>query len=324
MKRVLLILVIALCVIPVSAQDATPEPTAEVTETPVDLTNIFTEPGIFEVNQPFGGRDRSYLVSIPESYFPSEAPMPLVVVLHGAGGNGEGMISLTDFSPLNELANFIAVYPNGLNGFWNDGRIGDPRIDDTIDDVSFLTTLVLSMQDTLNIDASRVYFTGYSMGGFMSMRVACRAPEMVAAVASVAATMPQYILSECAGTTPIPFMLIHGTNDTVIPWLGYVTQSGTGYLSALDTAAYWANRNGCEAPSGIVDFPDIDPDDETRVLIETYQNCTNDAEVSLVGVYRGGHTWAGHPFRGLSQLGLTTNDLDATATIWTFFNAHQR
>ncbi|MDX2161068.1 MAG: alpha/beta fold hydrolase [bacterium] len=317
-------------------ESATPESTlpAQAVSDPTaesdGLRGIFTEPGIFAVSQSVAGRDRSYLVAIPENYFVGDQPFALLLVLHGAGGTGENMVSLTDFYDLTTTEPFIAVFPDGLNGVWNDGRAGDPRIDSTVDDVSFLNGLIETMRDALNIDPARVYVTGYSMGGFMGMRLACRVPDKIAALATVAATLPQYLLEECGGAEPppglrpLPFLLVHGTNDVVVPWIGVITRSGSGYLSALDTVNHYAARNQCTGGGRIEDTDDVDADDGTRVLIETYENCTDDAEVGLIGVYRGGHTWPGHPFRGFSQLGLTSLDIDATRVIWAFFNRHTR
>ena len=348
MKRLCLIVIVALMALPVFAQEATPETTpettpdaesaestieatAEATAQPTpDLRGLFTEPGIFELSQTYAGIPRSYLISIPERYFETDEPagtfVPLIIALHGAGGRGEQMVGITGLSELSETEGFIVVYPDGLNGVWNDGRDGDPRIDPTLDDLSFINGIIETAIAALNVDETRVYLTGYSMGGFLAQRVACVIPQKIAGIAVVAATMPQYVLPDCQDASiPMPFMLIHGTNDTVVPWLGVVTQSGSGYLSALDTAYGWANRNGCDFPETIEALPDVDPDDGTRVMRETYEGCIDDSTVVLLGVYRGGHTWAGTPFASLSSnLGLTTMDIQSSVVMWEFFSQHAR
>lgn len=318
--------------LPVLAQESTlgGAPDSQATaETAPSTRGIFTEPGIFAISQPYAGVERTYLVSIPEDYFASgaesETPYPLVVALHGAGGTGQRMVGITGLSAMSETEGFIVAYPDGLNGIWNDGREGDARVDSTLDDVGFIVGLIETLTEALNVDARRVYLTGYSMGGFLAQRIACIVPEQIAGIALVAATMPQYVLPDCADArVPMPTMIVHGTNDVVIPWIGVTTQNGGGYLSALDTAFGWANRNGCDLNTTIEALPDLDPNDGTRVLMETYTGCTDDASVVLVGVYRGGHTWAGRPFASLSQLGLTTMDFDATSGIWAFLSQHTR
>jgi polyhydroxybutyrate depolymerase len=44
--------------------------------------------------------------------------------------------------------------------------------------------------------------------------------------------------------------------------------------------------------------------------------------VILYGIYGGGHTWPGSPFDAPFELGLTSMDINATETIWAFFEAH--
>jgi polyhydroxybutyrate depolymerase len=47
------------------------------------------------------------------------------------------------------------------------------------------------------------------------------------------------------------------------------------------------------------------------------------AEVVLLVVKGGGHTWPGHPSRE-RLLGPTTRDFDANEVMWQFFAAHHR
>jgi polyhydroxybutyrate depolymerase len=67
------------------------------------------------------GVEREYYVHAPESYDGSE-PVPLVLALHGGGGNAEKMDKLTGFNDVADREGFIVVYPEGVNKHWNDGR----------------------------------------------------------------------------------------------------------------------------------------------------------------------------------------------------------
>ncbi|MFN8530335.1 MAG: alpha/beta fold hydrolase [Anaerolineae bacterium] len=328
MKRIFLGLLLGftccLSSIRAAAQETTPEPTAEPRP---DISALFTEPGTFNIRQPIAGRDRTYAISLPAAYFAPDAAstfFPLLLVLHGATDTGEHWARVTNFTDLAEEAGFIVVYPDGLNGVWNDGRTGDPRIDPAIDDLSFLNGVIDTLIEGFRVDTTRIYVTGYSMGGFMAIRLACRLPDRIAAVAAVAAALPQYLVGECAGTTPMPFMLIHGTNDTTIPWIGLTTRDGSGFLSASETVNFFVQRDECAPSQSIQEAPDADPSDGTRVLISTYENCSGGAHVALVGVYLGGHTWPGHPFTSLGDPGVTSMDVDATRLVWAFLSAHHR
>jgi polyhydroxybutyrate depolymerase len=303
-----------------STTEANVEPTAEATAEstlPPGAFADFPGPGSYTVRQPYADIERSYRVYIPERYSDEGDPVPLLIVMHGAGGDGASAEAMTGFNTLAEAENFIAVYPNGVNNAWNDGRQGDPRISN-IDDVRFLSDVVEFMGRSLNIDPQRVYATGYSMGGMMAFRLGCERPDLFAAVGSVASTMPYYLLDRCDGTAPIPVIVFHGTDDRVVPWTGI----SNAYLSAGQTIGYWGDHNACTGDFPIENMPDADPTDHTQVLRQALTECA--ADMVLYGVFWGGHTWPGHPINPALQLGQTSLDVDASAVIWEFFEAHER
>src|SRR5689334_18553304 len=59
-----------------------------------------------------GGRDRTYFVHLPPSY-DGRNKVPLILVLHGGGGNAEGAANLTDMNPRADSHGFVVVYPDG-------------------------------------------------------------------------------------------------------------------------------------------------------------------------------------------------------------------
>jgi poly(3-hydroxybutyrate) depolymerase len=67
------------------------------------------------------GIKRAYHLHIPSSYRESIAA-PLVVALHGGGGNGQKMEKLSRLSLLADQAGFIVAYPDAVERHWNDGR----------------------------------------------------------------------------------------------------------------------------------------------------------------------------------------------------------
>ena len=92
------------------------------------------------------------------------------------------------------------------------------------------------------------------------------------------------------------------------------------YLSAGQTTGFWRDHNQCADEFTIEPLPDTDPDDYTLVMRQQMHDCA--ADVTLYGVYFGGHTWPGHPIRVNFQLGQTSRDIDATELIWAFFSSH--
>lgn len=297
-------------------EEPTPEATAESTlEVTAEATSNFPGAGSYTIQDTIGGLQRTYRIYIPETDDPN-ALMPLVIVLHGAGGTGAWMESFTGFNDLADEEKFVVVYPDGINRVWNDGRIGDARIGN-IDDVDFMTQIIDFVSEKLPVEG--VYVTGYSMGGMLSFRLACELPDKIHAIASVASTFPEYLLSTCRNTDPVPVLIIQGTDDPVVPWVGI----RGGYLSAANSLTYWANHNNCSTESGIGVQDDTDSNDHTRVLQQGFSECEGDADVTLYGVIFGGHTWPGRPFEAPFELGLTSADIDATQVIWEFFSAHE-
>ena len=67
------------------------------------------------------GRERTYQLHLPDSY-DGTTPLPVVVALHGGGGNVAKARRGYRLEPLADRDGFIIVYPQGLDGHWNDGR----------------------------------------------------------------------------------------------------------------------------------------------------------------------------------------------------------
>ena len=117
------------------------------------------------------GVERTYYVYAPRTV-DSAQPVPLLIVLHGGGGNGRQIMRFTGFNQVARDNGFIAVYPEGIDHHWNDGRVFRKAPTDT-DDVAFISALIDQMAADYSIDSTRIYATGISNGGFMSYRLAC-------------------------------------------------------------------------------------------------------------------------------------------------------
>lgn len=286
--------------------DLTPEATSEPSPT-------FPEPGSYTAREQYGDLERRYRIYIPAAYAERDEPAALVLVFHGAGGTGAWIESFSGFNELADEAGFVVIYPDGVNGAWNDGRQGDPRVG-AVDDLAFVSDMLAYLRQTLDID--RVYATGYSMGGMFSFRLGCEMRDQISGVASVASTFPEYLLNTCRDTPPVPVIVLHGTDDPVVPWQGV----RGGYLSAANSLTFWGLHNECQTASALEVLADLVTTDGTIVLRESQTDCTDDADVVLYGVYLGGHTWPGRPIEAPFELGNTTLDIDAAQIIWNFFN----
>jgi polyhydroxybutyrate depolymerase len=125
----------------------------------------------------------------------------------------------------------------------------------------------------------------------------------------------------------MPVLLIHGTQDPLVPWDGgdvQVFRRKRGrVLSASETVAFWVKHNGC-APTPVITYePDQDPTDGTKVRREEYRSGKDGSEVLLYAVEGGGHTWpGGWQYLPERIIGKTCRDLQASEVIWEFFKRY--
>jgi polyhydroxybutyrate depolymerase len=271
--------------------------------------------------------ERTYSVHVSSSYDPS-IPTPLVIVLHGGGGTGKGMVKLTGFNDIADKENFIVVYPNGFEKHWNDGRgvQWQSHVENT-DDVSFISALIDHLSAELNINASMVYVAGISNGGMMSHRLGCELSQKIAAISPVASNIPANQASIWSPSRPVPVLIINGTDDPLEHWKGGEIRLGRNtygvVLSVADTVKFWVEKNQCSASPVITQLPDTDPTDGTTVRTEVYGGCQDGAEVVLYAIEGGGHTWPGGlQYLPQSVIGRTSREFNASEIIWQFFKAH--
>lgn len=116
-----------------------------------------------------GGVVRDIIVTAPSGL---NKPA-LVIVMHGMNGWHKGHQESTKFDQVAEREKFVVVYPNGIDGAWD---ISGNR------DINFIEAIIDTMAQRYDVDRSRVYCTGWSMGGMMSYHLACNIPEKIAAI----------------------------------------------------------------------------------------------------------------------------------------------
>jgi polyhydroxybutyrate depolymerase len=269
-----------------------------------------------------GGVTRNYLLHVPAS-LPAGKSAPLVLVFHGGGGHDWNMPGFTHFDDLADQEGFYVAYPDALNRHWNDSR-GESDADD----VGFTRALIAELERAHPIDAHRIYATGISNGGFFSNRLACDLGDKIAAIASVAATMPQPLAAECKPARPISVLYMQGTEDPLVGinggTVGFVKARGRGEsISLADSAKFWRAIDGIAAVPEVKDFPDR-VGDGTHVHREIYTGGKDDTEIDLYTIEGGGHTWPG----GIQYLpkvivGKASQNLNATRTVWEFFENQQ-
>jgi len=278
------------------------------------------------------GIERTYHLYIPSTYNGKKS-VPLLIVLHGGGGTGKDMEEKTTLRGFDKLAeeNFIVVYPDAVENHWNDGR-NDPYAysqQHNINDAGFISALIDHLKEEYNIDDTRIYVTGMSNGGMMTFRLGCELSDKITAIATVAASMPMNLYNSCTPSNKIPVLMIHGTDDPIIPWNGgYVHIFGKNrgrVISILQTVNFWVEHNNCTLQSNKTYLLDVDPNDGTHVWKEEYVNEIDCVKVVLYGIEGGGHTWPGGLRRWPEQLvGKMSNDVNVCEVIWDFLKEFKK
>jgi polyhydroxybutyrate depolymerase len=252
----------------------------------------------------YGGVSRQYLTYVPASYT-GATPVPVVFCLHGLGDNMNNFYNI-GMKFVADTANFIVVVPQALvapfaGTAWNSGAgLNGFTLNANVDDVGFINAIIDTLIANYNIDQRRVFSCGFSMGGFMSQRLACELNDRIAAVASVAGTIGNTLI--CNPGRSVPICHFHGTADSTI----YYNDNQYGN-DPEELVEFWAQNNGCNASPTITLLPDL-ASDGLLVSHYVYDGCSAAGDVELFRVDSAEHVWLG-----------PSNDIFYTTEIWKFF-----
>ena len=232
------------------------------------------------------GVNRSYVLHIPPNFQPNTSA--LVIALHGSQGSGSQFQDMTLLSNKADEAGFAIAYPDALlsnqghtlwSVFYNDFAFnGTPP-----DDVGFLRQLINTLQANLHPDPKKVYVTGFSVGGYMAHRVGVQLSDLVAAIGVVEGTLsaiaPGDPRTVGAATAPVSVIILHGDQDTAIPYCGDSTATSIE-TSQEQTFNYWTGSlgNGCSSFDTTAPLCDAGGN-ITSVVEKDATQCWSNAEV---------------------------------------------
>ena len=271
-----------------------------------------------------GGRQRTYHVHD----FGRGRPAPVVIVLHGGGGNAANAVRMTGFDGIAEREGVVAVYPDGTAATdrrvrltWNAGHCCAAAMENAVDDVGFVAAIIDALTASGQADPSRVYVTGMSNGGMMAHRLGRELSSRVAAIAPVVGAV---FGDEPPPAAPVPAFIIVGADDQIVPPAGGPLQlrSPLGNRSAADRdvapamaqATYWARHNGCGEPTHA----------ETPVSSSAeWTGCRSGAPVSFHSVKGNGHAWPGGQ-ASRNGAAIPATAYAASEEMWKFFRNQRR
>ena len=304
MKKIFTIVALALCTFALSAQNV-------------------------ERTMEFEGTTRKYMEHIPAT---PNGSMPVLFQLHGLGDNCNNFSQL-GFEAL--APNWIIITPEateatisimgmynmnagtawaagvgGENLSYSGFNIGDINLNEGVNDEGFILAILDSLENNFDINTDSIFITGFSMGGFMSNKMAVKHADRITAIASVSGTLGHFQPFEPTGN--INTMHLHGTADQTIAYadasfsLSVVTiQVGLGAETLVDT---WRNYNECGTEPTIYNFEDTKNDGLTFEQY-SYMNENTGKRTVFIKANNGTHDW----YNGSS------NDIDYNTEIYKFF-----
>lgn len=179
-----------------------------------------------------------YLIREPKT---KTANPPLVILLHGVGGNEQNLFS---FAP--ELPdNFVVVStrgpltfgPNSFAWFQVDFSTGKPQINAEQAENSrlMLIDFITDLKSQINFNPDEVYLMGFSQGGIMSYSVALTAPEKVKGIAVMSGRLLPEIkpfMADEKRLDNLKIFISHGKQDAVL-----------NYQYAVDATDFLKTKN---------------------------------------------------------------------------------
>lgn len=250
------------------------------------------------------GADRPAQVLIPSNYDPGTR-YPLVITLHGYGAYGTLQSSYLGLDARVDSAQYVLVSPDGTenrNGtrFWNGtpaccalaaaAEDGSGEDYTQIDDVAYIRSLIEEAAATYSIDPARIGLFGHSNGGFMALRMACEASDLVTAVVSLAGSTFADAASCAPASQPVSVLALHGDADDTILYAGGEIL-GEAYPSAPETARRFAGLAGCDSDNPVAgDSVDVVGSlDGAETSVQVFPDCATGAEVELWTIADGPH-----------------------------------
>jgi polyhydroxybutyrate depolymerase len=236
---------------------------------------------------------RTYSLKVPAGYDGSR-PLPLVVALHGYGGDAKGIEGYFGLDAVADAHGFFVVYPDGTvdeagHRFFTSTDACCDFYGTGVDDVAFIGALLDRIEATYAIDKARVYSVGHSNGGFMSYRLACDLSDRFAAIVSLEGAM-WLDPSHCRPSSPVAVLEVHGTDDFVIPTSGGDVVDGYAnrtFPSVVATLASWQSFDG--TGPGARAGPDPGSIDSETMQGITVQQWSGRADVELWMILGGTH-----------------------------------
>jgi len=147
--------------------------------------------------------EMQYVLQLPTN---QKEKFPLIVFLHGSGERGTDLEIVKNHSPF--------TYQSLIN---QPVAILAPQCPENVWwDTNTVYQLILDISSKYNVDKTRIYLTGLSMGGWGTWKLAEEHPELFAAVAPVCGPVDRLFQFEIEKLKNMPIHIYHGALDDVV------------------------------------------------------------------------------------------------------------
>ena len=254
------------------------------------------------------GMSRTFIVHLPPSG-KLTGPLPVVFDFHPLGGTGSSQESASGWGTKCDGVGCIAVFPdsaaNAGNG-WNVGYCCQGAQSNQVDDVQFTRDMIKWLAENTCVDPKRIYASGCSNGGGMSYILACKAADVIAAVAPVdfrcitgtepasASQLTATNNTACTCSLPRPISVTafdEGQDNSIVPYNGGNTLvvadcppggncKAPAFPSAQVNIDTWAHFDMCTGAATTL---------STNSICKSYTSCSDNTEVTLCTAPSGNH-----------------------------------
>jgi poly(3-hydroxybutyrate) depolymerase len=247
---------------------------------------------------------------------------PAVIALHGGMGSAAVMRANSGFDAVARAEGFMVAYAEGTSfgegrHAWNTGYLLRRQVEDA-DDIAYLDALIDRLVREHGADPGRVFMTGGSNGGMMTLVYAVARPERLAAIAPVVASMFTF---ETEPAVPVPILIINGAKDDEVPLEGGMSRNPlvrrgqqAPYKPLDEVVGFWARVNRSRAEAEV----------ETRGTVTTTVHAAtpDGAATEFVLDAAAGHGWPGSQNRrpGVAP----PASFSGAERVWRFFKDKHR
>ena len=184
-------------------------------------------------------------------YKPDGAIEGIALFLHGAPGSAKKVSNIFDAKTISNSEQLLSVAPEGRNETWGWESVNNASANNI--DVDFILNLLTQIRADNDVVTDKVYVFGYSAGGFMAYKLACKIPEHLTSVVALAGQF-RGDFTACSTLTPVTLHHLHSPQDREVPISGRDTGS---IKSVTETLAHWLLINGCSDTFTTLEHPKV-------------------------------------------------------------------